>query len=367
VVIVPDENQSPTRWGRDPSERAVERTSYLPRILARRPVAPDPAESTLRAHSGELPQDSRRGARSDVESTLAPGLPDPETAAVTAVTGELPVVDADGHGDEPGRTVQAAPEGPDMPLLTHGPETVTGSTPATGEHAAHATAGAAQTGAARPDRASRAGRRGRGTAVLVLAVVVLAVAAGVAYWLTGRGSNARPGGSQHEVAAGTAGGPDAADRGGPRDGSAPATETVGAFAFTKHHGPVRARNCAEHSYGRTHRFFTHTPCRWVSRTLYESSTPKGAVVSSVSVVRMPSAAQAAALKRITDTDGSGNVTDLVSDGINVPGGPDKIRGRGYASEIHGSTVTIVESGPVDGDPDNAYLKRVSTDAARVVS
>jgi hypothetical protein len=254
-----------------------------------------------------------------------------------------------------------------MPLLTHGAETVTRSAPATDEHAAPATAGAERTGAARPNRATRASRRGRAATVLVLGIVVLAVAAGVAYWLTGRGSNDRPGGSQHEVAHGTAGGPDAADRGGPGDGSAPATETIGALTFTKHHGPVRARNCAEHSYGRTHRFFTHTPCRWVSRTLYESSTPKGAVVSSVSVVRMPSAAQAAALERITDTDGSGNVTDLVSDGINVPGGPHKIRGRGYASEVHGSTVTIVESGPVDGDPGNAYLKRVSADAAKVVS
>jgi hypothetical protein len=366
VVAVQDDNESGSGRGADPSVGAAERTSYLPRIAARRPFADEPAASGLQGHSGELPEAAARREAPDVESTVASAAPDPETAAITAATRELPVVDADGHGDEAGSGLREVPEGPDIPLLTHGADTgLRGTATAGGEHAANPGPALVRAGLSQPSRASRRRRRRR-AGVLVLTLVVLAAAAAAVYWLSVRGRSASLGVSQHRPATAGAGALRAAARSRRGRGGAPATATMGAFAFTKHHGPVRSGNCAEHSYGRTHRFLAHTPCRWVSRTLYASSTPKGSVVSSVSVVRMPSARQAAMLKRITEADGTGNVTDLVSDGINVPGGPSKIWGQGYVCEVRGTTVTIVESGSAGGRAGNAYLKRVSAGAARMV-
>ncbi len=365
MVAVPELNRARPARGGDPAERAAERTSYLPRIAARRPVAEEPGSSPLRANSGELPDPSPPGTFPDRAARLGSVSPAATSATISEATRELPVVDADGYGDGHPGAPRASSEGPDIPLLTHETDGVLRAGPAGAvarpapEEARSGPSHAGGTGSAR--------RRVRRPAVLVAAVVALAAVAAAAYWFAAPDSEAPPGAPRHTVGKGEAGGPPAEGRGtGPR-GSAPNTETIGTFVFTKHHGPVRARNCAEHSYGRTHRFFTRTPCRWMTRTLYESSTPKGAVVSSVAVVRMPSPAQARSLKRITDTDGSGNVTDLVSDGINVVDGPRRIRGEGYASTIDGATVTIVESGSGDGRPGNAYLKRVSAGAARVVA
>jgi hypothetical protein len=367
---VPDENQLRARRDGAPPESSAERTSYLPRIAARRPVAPNPDESALHARSGELPETpltGEPGVGDGTEPTLGSRPSVADAVAISAATRELPVVDADGHGDSPAASARAVPDEPDVPLLTHGADTMARGAPApVHDDAGHAVSDAPRAAAAQPARTRRAGRRRRGPVVAVLAVVLLAAAAGVAYWLVARPSDASPAAPQQTAAKGAAGaGAGRQGRGTAR--AAPSSGTVGAFSFTRHHAPVRDRNCAQHSYGRTRQFLAQTPCRSMTRVLYESETPKGTVVSSVSVVRMPSAAQAAALKQITDSSGTGNVTDLVSDGINVPAGPQKIRGKGYASALHGDTVTIVESGFVNGDAGNAYLKRVSAAAARIVT
>jgi hypothetical protein len=52
---------------------------------------------------------------------------------------------------------------------------------------------------------------------------------------------------------------------------------------------------------------------------------------------------AQALRSLADTDGSGNVSDLLREGIRFPGGPAKLSGAQYASAQQDTTVTIVET------------------------
>jgi hypothetical protein len=58
---------------------------------------------------------------------------------------------------------------------------------------------------------------------------------------------------------------------------------------------------------------------------------------------MPDAANAQALRSLADTDGSGNVSDLLREGARYDGGPTKLSNAQYASAQQGTTVTIVET------------------------
>ena len=58
---------------------------------------------------------------------------------------------------------------------------------------------------------------------------------------------------------------------------------------------------------------------------------------------MGDAAGARALRALTDRNGSGNVSDLLREGVRYAGGPEKLSGAEYASAVDGSTVTIVET------------------------
>lgn len=142
----------------------------------------------------------------------------------------------------------------------------------------------------------------------------------------------------------------------------------GEFTFQPVHGPVGDTDCAHRSYGKAHKFFERTPCAALSRTLYSTTGANGErVLTSVSTVTMPSASDAAALKGLTDADGTGNVTDLVSSGVRLPGGPKSLKGSGYASVQQGSVVRIAESGffTGTGHGGSTYLKKVSAAALQL--
>ena len=69
----------------------------------------------------------------------------------------------------------------------------------------------------------------------------------------------------------------------------------------------------------------------------------------MSRVRLADAAAARSLRSLTDANGSGNVSDLLREGVRYTGSPAELSGAEYASAVSGSTVTIVESAWVDGD------------------
>ena len=105
--------------------------------------------------------------------------------------------------------------------------------------------------------------------------------------------------------------------------------------------------CVGHAYGETATFFETTNCTGLSRALYSAQLDGGAVVVSVARVRMPDTATARDLRALTDRNGSGNVNDLLREGITYAGAPAELASAEYASAVSGPTVTIVESAWVD--------------------
>jgi hypothetical protein len=102
--------------------------------------------------------------------------------------------------------------------------------------------------------------------------------------------------------------------------------------------------CAGHAYGDTASFLETADCTGLSRALYSAQVGGREVVVSVARVRMPDTVAARDLRGLTDTSGSGNVSDLLREGITYPGGPKSLGdGAEYASAVSGPTVTIVES------------------------
>ncbi|OKI14747.1 hypothetical protein A6A25_14920 [Saccharothrix sp. CB00851] len=157
----------------------------------------------------------------------------------------------------------------------------------------------------------------------------------------------------------------------------PATTSTpaGEFAFTASPDvpePLKDSDCASHAYGQTKTFLTNTPCQQLTRGLYTTTTPDGLrVYTSVSIVRMKTAEDAAKLKDLTTRDGTGNVNDLVKDGaVRVPSLTTLANG-GFAARQQDRDVIIIESDSVKHGPDetahNQLMKRISNDAFRLAA
>jgi hypothetical protein len=101
--------------------------------------------------------------------------------------------------------------------------------------------------------------------------------------------------------------------------------------------------CVGHSYGQVAGFFDTTDCVGLSRALYSATVGGHPMVVAISHVRMADAATAQALKQLTDSNGTGNVSDLLREGVRYPGGPTALHASEYSSEQNGAVVTIVET------------------------
>ncbi|WP_347059882.1 hypothetical protein ABC795_05380 [Blastococcus sp. HT6-30] len=180
------------------------------------------------------------------------------------------------------------------------------------------------------------GRR-RWTAALVAGVVALVALVGVGAWLLlgGEADQDVPG------AGGTPAPGTAAP--GPAEGD---VRSVDGTEFTVEAVQVDD-TCAGHAYGEVADFFAATDCVGMSRALYSTQVDGAPVVVSVSRVAMSDAAAARELRALTDRDGSGNVSDLLREGVTYDGGPAGLRSAEYASAVSGPTVTVVESAWVD--------------------
>jgi hypothetical protein len=181
--------------------------------------------------------------------------------------------------------------------------------------------------------------RGRRTALLVLVALVLVVAIGALAWSMLRD----PSGG-----AGTDGGGAAATETAPAGPEIGAVQEVAGVAYTLQAVQVDD-TCVGHSYGQTAEYFATTNCTGVSRALYSAELDGGPVVVSVSRVRMADPATARELQGLTDRNGSGNISDLLREGVRYTGSPAELSGAEYASALNGSTVTIVESAWAEPD------------------
>lgn len=159
----------------------------------------------------------------------------------------------------------------------------------------------------------------------------------------------------------------------PAESTAP--QSAGVYAFTPHEQvrePRKDTDCAANSYGKIREFFTQTACEQLTRGLYMTATKDGRrVYTSVAVVRMAKAEDAAKLRELTDTDGTGNVNDLLRAKVATVSGLEALSGGGgYSATQHGDDVIIVESdfGPADKrdkDADEKELDAICSDAIRL--
>ncbi len=141
--------------------------------------------------------------------------------------------------------------------------------------------------------------------------------------------------------------------------------TAGQFSYEVVAGPTTATDCSANSYGDMVDWFADRPCERVVRGLYVTEEGEARALVSVVLVTMPDASLAQQLKAVTDTDGTGNINDLVRDGTaSLPRAPVVARGQ-YHSEVEGQEVTIVETEFFDEHTDSELLHDISVDAAQL--
>jgi hypothetical protein len=121
----------------------------------------------------------------------------------------------------------------------------------------------------------------------------------------------------------------------------------GRYQFTAHEdmpSPDKDTDCAKHAYGDIQKFLQDTPCDHLTRQLFVTKVNGRTIYTSVSVVTMPDEDKADALRDKTDENGSGNVSDVVRDGLVEIDGLDRLSSNdGYASKQTGRDVIIIEA------------------------
>jgi hypothetical protein len=182
-------------------------------------------------------------------------------------------------------------------------------------------------------------RSARRTALLVSTALLLVVVLGI-------GATLLLGGDDDDQASAGAGTSEAGDTAAPADEpTGPEVgdrEVVDGLTFVAQEVRVDD-SCADNSYGAVADFFSDDDCTGLARALYSTEVKGRPVVVSVSVVDMGEASPARALRALADRNGSGNVSDLLREGVRYDGGPDRLSDAEYASAVSGSTVTIVET------------------------
>jgi hypothetical protein len=147
-------------------------------------------------------------------------------------------------------------------------------------------------------------------------------------------------------------------------------QSTGEYEFTAELDTAKVDDdCSQHAYGTTQEFFRDNPCDRLTRSAFTTTVGERTIYVSVSVVEFGDAGPAGELQTLTQEDGTGNVNDLVREQVVDAGGLTTLSARGgYASEVQGNRITIVEA---DYDPQTAdggtegELDDVSNDALRL--
>ncbi|PRZ43457.1 hypothetical protein CLV47_102143 [Antricoccus suffuscus] len=194
-----------------------------------------------------------------------------------------------------------------------------------------------------------------------LAVLIAAVVFG-AQWLFsgssdksagngGSGSNTSQGAGASDGAAGT---------------TTPAAQQIDGLAFQQGAYDQTAK-CATFSYGEIKSLLTQIGCSGLTRALYLTDVDGKQVVVSVADVKLKSDGDAAKLKSKVDSDGTGNVNDLLRDGVIPKGYPSTkvFDNAEYASSIDGQTVRIVETAFTDGGDPSANVNKAADVALKL--
>ena len=185
---------------------------------------------------------------------------------------------------------------------------------------------------------TRSGKRGllRVAAVLV-ALLLVGAAAYVGFRLVGSddsgdGADAQPPSQTSEQS------------------SEPSTQQVGDDTYVR----VLTSDgdtCAGNADGEVAEYFDTTNCVSLIRELYTTEIDGIGVLVAISRVTMPDEESAGEFKGIVDSDGTGNIDNLLQAGDRFADGPTELEPDAYASDIDGTDLTIVEAGWLD--PANA--------------
>jgi hypothetical protein len=192
--------------------------------------------------------------------------------------------------------------------------------------------------------------------LVAAALVVVLVLAGLGVWaLTGGTDDAGPGRSAPTSSASAPTTPGA----GPAVGD---TAVVNGTTFTLQ--TVETDDtCRGHAYDAVAGFFASSDCAALSRSLWSADAGGQPAVVSLARVTMPDVANAQALRSLADTDGSGNINDLLREDVRYEGGPTKLSAAQYASAQQGTTVTIVETSWVGtAGPSSSALDALASSA-----
>jgi hypothetical protein len=328
------------------------------RAAAGAAVLPTPAGADLPAPVGAPPAWSA--------PTRDPAVPRPRAATARFAAPQhdvLPPVDApEVPADETGgigglfagaehepEQAGAAPEAWPAPAAAPEPVAVPSAAPAPVPAGVPGTASIPLVG---PRRRSPAARR-RLALVLAGALAVLVVVVGAVVGLTGdddASATPEPPTSPGVVPAAQA---PAVPRPGERT-------VLGGATFVLQQVQTES-TCTGNAYGAVADFLEQNDCAGLSRALYSTDVGGRPAVVSVAAVEMGDAAGAQALRALADRNGSGNVSDLLREGVRYAGGPAELSGAEYASDVAGSVVTIVETAwaAPGGDPGSADLDLVA--------
>ncbi|MGH3916840.1 MAG: hypothetical protein ACRDTC_26035 [Pseudonocardiaceae bacterium] len=119
-----------------------------------------------------------------------------------------------------------------------------------------------------------------------------------------------------------------------------------------------AFDCAAHSYGQVHDFFISHRCEFVLRATGEfHDKNRNVVLVAFSWVEMPMTGEAVKLKKLVDTEGTGNITELSRE----QGRYRAVRftGLGYHSGHSEQGVWNVQVQPVGWSPAAALINEIS--------
>jgi hypothetical protein len=121
----------------------------------------------------------------------------------------------------------------------------------------------------------------------------------------------------------------------------------------------RELRCAVQSFGQVQQFFLRHPCDKLDQLLFAISDTHGdIVVGTVMWVTMPSDSEASEFKQLEDTYGTGDVTPVGTQILQLGG--IRFSGKHYKSRSDGSLVVISEAEPARGQPSNMLLQEVAT-------
>ena len=138
-----------------------------------------------------------------------------------------------------------------------------------------------------------------------------------------------------------------------------ATRTVDGITFTRQ-VVTSDLSCEGHAYGQAASFLRERGCLHLDRSLWSANAEGRDVVVAVATVQMPDTNTAGAFRSLVDSNGTGNVSDLLREQRGYPGAPPLLTGQGYASAQLGDRVVVAEADGIDpAFTDGDILDRIS--------